>query len=202
MNKYKIAKIYLIKSKQTDNVYVGSTCQKLLSQRLAKHKYDIKNGSNASSKHILKYDDAYIELYENFPCNNKNEMHKREREIIKLLNACNKVIPTRTKKEWQEENKEHIKEVRRRYKEANKEKIRIKNKEYREKNKDKIKLWHNEHKNEKKEYDKQRYLKRKEEISKKQKEKIYCDVCKKYITKGAIRRHNKSKSHLSKIKIV
>ena len=61
MPDYQKAKIYAIKSHQTEMIYIGSTTQ-TLSQRIAKHKQNyIKNGTT-SSKEILKYEDYYIEL--------------------------------------------------------------------------------------------------------------------------------------------
>lgn len=60
MPNYELSKIYSIRSHQTDQIYVGSTTQKL-SERMAEHRY--KKG------HILmNYSDAYIELIEAYPC--------------------------------------------------------------------------------------------------------------------------------------
>ena len=44
-----------------------------------------------------------------FPCNDKKELEVRERHHIELLKPkLNKNIPTRTIKEWYEDNKEKI----------------------------------------------------------------------------------------------
>jgi hypothetical protein len=72
-------KIYCIRSHQTDKVYVGSTVQKHLCMRMAGHKRDFKyykNGKHSyvTSFDILQYDDAYIELIEDFPCENRNQL--------------------------------------------------------------------------------------------------------------------------------
>jgi len=135
---YKNGKIYSIRSHQTDDIYYGSTTQ-TLTKRLSKHKGNFKlwkeNKYNyVSSFEIIKYDDCYIELVENFPCNNKDELHKREGEIIRANPCVNKNIPGRTIKEYKEDNKEKIIEYNKQYNENNKDKL----KEYRENNKEKI----------------------------------------------------------------
>ena len=77
---YSQNKNYLIKSPNTDKVYVGSTTLKYLSQRLAFHVQDARPKSKkyCSSKKILECGDYYIELIENFPCSNIAEQRKRE----------------------------------------------------------------------------------------------------------------------------
>jgi hypothetical protein len=70
-------------------------------------------------------------LLENYPCNSRNELEKREGELIREMNCINRHIAGRTAKEWREDNKEKLAE----YREAN----RGKTKEWRESNKGKIK---------------------------------------------------------------
>ena len=55
-------KIYSIRSHQTEKIYIGSTTQSL-AVRFGGHKRQ-----NCSSQQILQFDDAYIELIENYPC--------------------------------------------------------------------------------------------------------------------------------------
>jgi hypothetical protein len=62
-------------------------------------------------------------------------LNKKEREYIDNLECVNKIIPTRTPKEYYEDNKDKMKE----YREDNKDKIKEVNKIYCENNKDKIK---------------------------------------------------------------
>ena len=64
-NKYKRGKIYKLVSFQTDKVYVGSTCEPYLSNRMSKHRVNFKNYQNGgyhyvTSFELLKYDDADI----------------------------------------------------------------------------------------------------------------------------------------------
>ena len=64
-----IGKIYIIKSSQTNRVYVGSTVQSL-NERFSKHKSD----KNCTSREILKYSDAEIELLECYECENLEQL--------------------------------------------------------------------------------------------------------------------------------
>ena len=94
-------KIYAIRSHQTNKVYIGSTTQ-TLAQRFGKHKH-LTN--DCSSIQILVFNDAYIELLEEFPCVNKMQLNRREGELIRLNNCVNKRIEGRTKVEYREEHK-------------------------------------------------------------------------------------------------
>lgn len=78
-NKYVNGKIYTIRSYQTDKIYIGSTCC-ALPKRFYEHKY---SGNQCSSKEMLEYNDCYIELLESYPCNSKEELTKREGELIR-----------------------------------------------------------------------------------------------------------------------
>lgn len=140
----KQGKIYTIKSHQTELVYIGSTFQEL-PDRLYKHEFDNKRYINGtfgfvSSFDILQYNDYYIELLEDYPCQNRKQLTKREGELIRQNNNCvNKKIEGRTRKEWIEDNKEQIKQKKKEYREKNKEQIKQQKKEYYEKNKEKRK---------------------------------------------------------------
>lgn len=109
-NKYNRGKMYKIVSFQTDKCYVGSTCEQYLSNRLAGHRRNYKNHQNGkyhyvTSFDILKYDDACIVLIEDYPCENKYQLHSRERYWIEQSNCVNKIHPTRTHKEWSKTEK-------------------------------------------------------------------------------------------------
>ena len=62
---YQQAKIYIIKSNQTDKIYIGSTTQ-TLGNRFMGHK---SSRNKTTSKNIMIFGDAYIELLEQYPCN-------------------------------------------------------------------------------------------------------------------------------------
>jgi len=106
INKYHNGKIYTIRSHQTDKYYIGSTCD-ALHKRFYQHKQDLKRWNkgthhSVSSYEILKFNDCYIELLENFKCESKNELTKREGELIRLnrANAVNIRIDGQTKLEY------------------------------------------------------------------------------------------------------
>jgi hypothetical protein len=142
--------------------YIGSTVRQLC-HRLYQHKSCKSEG--ITSKQILQYDDAYIELLELFPCNSKEELNKREGEIIRLHkdNCVNIYMPCRTKKEYYNDNKEKILEEMEKYRNNNKEKLL--------------------------EYSKKHYQKNKEELNK----KIKCSKCDIEINKNSLSRHMRRK---------
>jgi hypothetical protein len=90
MPNYQNGKIYSIRSRSNlDLVYVGSTTQPL-SKRFGGHK---RQSNKTSSKHIINLGDGYIELIENFSCNSKEELLKREGEIMRSMDCVNKYNP-------------------------------------------------------------------------------------------------------------
>jgi len=113
-------------------------------------------------------------LVEKFPCRDKHEACKREREIFEELDAkMNMVKPYRTQEEIKLYYQDH-KEDYKKYRECRKEQIEQYNKKYRECHKEEIKLYYQDHKEENKEYYKKYYQDHKEEIAEKYK-KYYQD---------------------------
>lgn len=188
MVNYQNAKIYSIRSYQTDMIYIGSTCRHL-SKRLYDHKQDYKlwqNGKDhyVSSFEIIKYDDAYIELIENFPCSDKNELHRREGQLIRELgNVVNKVVAGRTPKERYKDNYQQILEKQKKYYYDNIDKRLKYTKQYYQKNI-----------NSRKEYGRNHYLKNKEQILEKNKIKCICK-CGTILRKRDLPRHLRSNKH-------
>ena len=111
MSDYKQGKIYKIVDLTTENnIYVGSTCQ-TLEKRLSGHVNDFKyytmnnNNNYITSYEVLKNGNYEILLIENYPCDSKYELLKKERYFIETMNCVNQIIPTRTKKEWIDSNR-------------------------------------------------------------------------------------------------
>jgi hypothetical protein len=109
---YKNGKIYTLRSHLTDKIYIGSTTTPL-HKRFYNHKksYDCWSRGNSAyltSVEILKYPDVYIELLEEFPCDNKLQLNTREGEYIRTMDCVNKNIPGRTPKEWYDANRDLI----------------------------------------------------------------------------------------------
>jgi GT2 family glycosyltransferase len=90
MPDYKQGKIYTIRCKTDDTlIYVGSTIEPLC-RRMSKHKYDSLNKPTIFFyQHIDDWDNWYIELFENFPCNSKEELNKRGGEIFREIGMYN-----------------------------------------------------------------------------------------------------------------
>ncbi len=183
MPDYKNGKIYTIRCKTDASlIYVGSTTEKL-SIRMSKHRYDSKKPQKLHFyKQVQNWNDWYIELYEDFPCERKEQLEKREGEIIREIGNLNKIIPG-SSREDNGENKEYSKQ----YYEQNKEKIQEYFKEYSKQNKEKIQEYY-------KGYSKQYYEQNKEKIEEKYKINVVCD-CGCTIQKGCLSKHLKSKKH-------
>jgi hypothetical protein len=109
MPDYENGKIYTIRSiSNKELVYVGSTCQKLC-MRWMDHKSRCKQEKYqhmALYKHMIELgmNDFYIELYEECPCQNKEQLTRREGAIIREIGVLNHVIPGRSPKEYFEDN--------------------------------------------------------------------------------------------------
>ena len=140
-NKYQRGKIYKLLNTINVEVYVGSTCQKLLSKRMGKHREDAlihKTSPIYKMMNELGADKFYIELIMNYPCNSKDELVAKEREWIRNIDTLNKRIEGRTKKEYYEDNKDILAEKNKIYRENNSDMLKHKKHEYYENNKDDI----------------------------------------------------------------
>lgn len=143
MNKYQNGKIYKITSKQTDDVYIGSTIQ-TLPCRLQGHKTKYKCDKSASSKALMKYDDVIIELVELYPCETREDLLWRERYWIENTKCINVDSPIRTKEERKVYIIKYCEDNKTRRNESNKKRYLNKIddiKKYRAENKESIKAW-------------------------------------------------------------
>lgn len=197
---YANGKIYKLVSNVVNDIYIGSTCTSLV-KRICQHKCkynEWKDGKYKFTTSFKLYQEGEVDivLIENFPCKSKDELHARERYWIENLKCVNKFIPTRTQKEYQEDNKEVIKEWNKKYREEHKEDIKEKDKKYRENNREKLlqqkKEYYNDNKTKILEQMKKHREEHKEEINKKRKQKVTCDICNKEITKSHLPRHKKN----------
>ena len=132
MPNYQEGKIYKIYNTINDDIYVGSTTQKLC-ERMREHRYCItyaKAGKQLIYKAFREHgvDNFYIELIEKCPCNERQELRRKEGEYIRSLKpSLNKRMAGRTDYEYQEDNREHKKE----YYQNNKEDMNEYMKQYR-----------------------------------------------------------------------
>ncbi len=148
MPNYQTSKIYKIVSDNSDKIYVGSTTQTLC-KRFATHSAKFKGFLEGkyhfiTSFSVLQEGNCSIVLLEGFPCNNKDELFKKEREYIEKIDCVNKFKPGRSREEWRkdyyENHRETEREQQKAYREANREKIALQRKAYREANREKIAL--------------------------------------------------------------
>ena len=200
--RYQNGKIYTIRCKYDDTlIYVGSTIQKLC-MRMGGHR---RNESCSLNQYVKgDWDNWYIELYEDYPCNNKSCLEKREGEIIRLIGNINKSIADKIleqqkedyqkkadkilqkQKEHYQNNRDKLLEYQKEHYQNNREKIIQRVKEYRQDNAEKIA-----------EKDKERYNANRDKKLEKMKEQITCDKCKSIVIKCGLKRHQRSQRCLN-----
>jgi len=118
MPDYSQGKIYCIRAPGTDDVYIGSTTQPLWA-RMAEHRSHYKRWKDGkrrscTSCKLLEKEGAYIELIEEYPCDNKEQLNRREGEIVRASPSCvNKYVPQRTPKEYRKDRRDDINYVMR-----------------------------------------------------------------------------------------
>jgi len=168
-NSYQNGKVYRIWSLDTEDIYIGSSCD-TLSNRFCRHKSHYKKWKEGDkriycSSYILfdkvGVENCKIELIKDFPCNSKTELNREEGKVMRENKdiIVNKIQAGRTKKEYDEEHKQEKKEYyqnhkeeKKEYYEHNKKEILEKQKEYREENKEELaekqKVYREQHKEE------------------------------------------------------
>ena len=122
MVNYQNGKIYKIINENNEIIYIGSTAEQHLSQRYTRHKHKAPNHK--------------IILIENYSCNSREELRKREQQIIEehsnLLNKCRAYTSEEDKIKkktiWDKNNIEYLKQYRKNY--YNKPNIKNHRKQY------------------------------------------------------------------------
>lgn len=133
MNKYINGKIYAIVSQSAQLTYYGSTIQRL-SQRTGEHRRDYRkhllhNSYKCASFEVLKHEDAKVMLIEEFPCETKLELLKRE-GYYQTNNPCININKAgRNTKEYRktEEYRTFRREYMKNYRKKNNNKIDLNN---------------------------------------------------------------------------
>ena len=127
MVNYLNGKIYKLVCNVTGKIYVGSTCEPLLSRRMAGHKGGYKSYLKGkrpfiSSYLIIENNNYDIVLIENVSCNSKDELHKKERGYIESIECVNFNMSHNTEEErkkyiaqYRLDNNELLKEHSKRY---------------------------------------------------------------------------------------
>lgn len=173
------------------DIYIGHTTDKIRRKQGHKNTYN-----NPNSKKYNYYVYEFIRnnggwnnwsmiVVEEYPCENKNQAELRERHWIETESATlNTYIPTRTHKEYCEENKEKYKKLKKMHSEKYKEEYKERHKLYYEERKEKIKEQRQTY-----------YEEHKEEINEKNRRKCECKCGEEY-SYGNRNRHMKSIKHL------
>ncbi len=172
---YENACVYKIccKNPEIKDCYVGSTTN--FKQRKNAHRRCCSDNNKNKDIKIYKFirdngewDNWDMILVEKVNVNDGYELKKEERKWIEQLNATlNCRLPTRTKNEYYNDNKEKLNEYKKEWYAENKEKILEHKKNYYEENKEIIK------------------------------EKIECPICNSIVRKDNLKRHQKTKKCLS-----
>ena len=114
-NKYHKGKIYKIIDNTNNEIYIGSTIRSL-KRRLREHLDQKDDDCNRITKRIINNNNYDIQLIENYPCQNKIELIKREQFWIDNTDCINikKAFVAENKKDYDkiryQENKDEIKE--------------------------------------------------------------------------------------------
>ena len=130
-------KIYIIKNSINNLLYVGSTIREL-DVRMKQHMRDMYKYTNFKLYKAMdqfKPNIFYIDILEEFEYENIKDLRKQEGKYIKIIKPeLNKNIAGRTKKEYNDDNKEPLKLYRklyyRKYRENNKEYLKQYRKDY------------------------------------------------------------------------
>ena len=89
MPDYSKGKIYVIRSPNTPEVFIGATTRSLSS---ALHSHSTSNSTKA--RIIVLAGEAYIELLEDYPCARKEILNRRTGELVRATANCvNKFVP-------------------------------------------------------------------------------------------------------------
>ena len=201
-NQYKNGKVYAVRNIVDDTVYIGSTIQPL-HKRFFEHKCRVNKGREKTKALYLKMneigvDKFYIELIEQFPCASREELNRKEGEIIRENTVCNSNLAGRTKAEYRHETKEKKKDTDNKYYISHRQELKQKFKEYYNTHKEGIKQRSKEYainnKEHRTEYIKEYFNKNKEKIERRQNQRIVCS-CGLVIRRADKAQHLKTQRH-------
>jgi len=171
--------------------YVGHTTD--MTKRKCSHKSVCNNeknkGHNLKIYKIIRenggWDNWSMLLVEKFPCKDKHEACKRERELYEQIDVImNTVRPYRTHEEHKEELKQNHKKYCEEHYQERKQYQKKYYKKYREEHKAELNENHKKYREE--------HKAELNELNEKMKEKIECEFCSKLLSKGSMYRHHKT----------
>ena len=117
---YNNSKVYKIWSTKGDKIYIGSTTKDLLCQRMSSHRKEYRKWKKTQTQFTASFllfeeygvENCLIELLEAKECISKDELRQLEGKYIRELTCVNKRIEGRTRKEYREDHKERIKNIK------------------------------------------------------------------------------------------
>ena len=198
MNKYHNGKVYKITDIGYHKCYIGSTCESL-TQRMARHRWKYTQylkGKTECTRSFLLFDEygvenCKIELIEDYRCENKSELLKREGQHIQSIDCINKQVAGRPREKWVEDNKEHLQDYKNKWYKEHMELCKERAKKFKEDNKEHCKQqkqeYHQEHREEIFQKHKNYYQRNKDKF-------IDC-ICGASVRQWDIRRHERTKKH-------
>jgi hypothetical protein len=157
---YSKASIYKIVCNISGKIYIGSTCQPL-HQRLGGHVASHKRGAGCASSQIIEAGNYSIILIEEYQCENKQQLLRKERNYIDSMDCVNKYRPIVSKEEAIAEKQE--------YYQLNKDSITIRKKQHYQNNRETILQKANEY----------------------QSKKVNCSICNKEMRKDNLTKHKR-----------
>ena len=204
--RYANGRIYAIRSlSHPELVYIGSTCLPL-HQRLYKHRYCYSrwwtpltciNPKYYTSYEVIKYEDHFIELIEEHPCQNKQQLRQREGQVIRETDCVNKRIAGRTRNEYYQDHKTHLLQ-----------RSSVRHQNNREKDNEYARRWYQENKEYISECNQAKYQANKAHFNEKRKARYYnnkkhveCEVCGCKVLEVCLTRHYESKKHLDALQV-
>ncbi len=197
MPDYSKGKIYTIRCHNDNSlIYVGSTIQPL-NKRWGGHKAASRLHPHFSLYQAIdnSFENWFIELHEDFPCENKEQLFKREGEVIREIGNLNGRISGRTRKEYREDNSDTFKERSKIYYQENIDKFKL----YRQENSEKIKEYTKQYRQNNaeklRERDKIYRQNNAEKLKEKYRERIHCE-CGAIISKRDLTKHKKTQKHI------
>lgn len=222
---YANGKIYIIRNTENNKVYIGSTTQPLC-KRMVGHRCSARDEKKQHFPLYVAFNEVgvdrfYIELVEDYPCENIEQLLAREghfiREFNTHINGYNKQFTGRSREEYNkvyyEQNKDKIKQSDKEYYEQNKDKIAQRHqihyeqnkdmilqyqKAYREQNKqmisNKMKEFREKNKEKLTEKNKEYREKNKVQIREKLKQQVICE-CGCQIRYDSLAKHRRSQQH-------
>ena len=182
-----LGNIYKITPHNCDEFYIGSTTDMKI--RELRHNKNSKISTIKVYVKIREMGGFNMELLYVFECEDETELRMEEQRCMdKLKPTLNSIRAFNTeedtiliKKQYYQENKDHLRDKQRQYNEQNKDHLRDKQRQYYQENRDVIS-----------EYKKQYDFKNRDVL----REKITC-VCGCDITRTNLNRHQKSSKHIN-----